>query len=199
MRAHTHDDRAFVDKLVVNTLSRHLSGMCPLPGDVAHSPSVLEREVARGAEEVEREGWAQHDHGPSLGVQSNPLARRTGRGRLSQTAARLKHAAGARELEQRLLREAPDAVYDVVRHMAEACVHQAALRQRVLGKEGVAGREGEGESAGGREDERGGSCVGRQEVSGEGEDGGGGMGYWAAMHVLSDSRSARLLAGRLGL
>ena len=211
-----------MDKLVVNTLSRHLSGMCQLPADVRctpehtldeHTSDVLQDaragaagvEVGRGAGEVEGESLVARDLdvacvGVQLAtVQGNPLARRTGRGRLSQTATRLKHTAGARELEQRLRREAPDALYDVVRHMAEACVHQAALRQRVLGEEGVAGREGEGESMGGREDERGGSCVGRQEVPGEGGDEGGGMGYWEAMHVLSDSRSALLLASRLGL
>jgi len=41
--------------------------------------------------------------------------------------------------------------------------------------------------------------VGRPAGRGGGGPAAGGMGYWEAMHVLSDSRSALLLASRLGL
>jgi hypothetical protein len=89
--------------------------------------------------------------------------------------------------------QAPDALYDVVTRLAEACTEYATLRRRVLGDDGVAEREGvlqEGEVERGRESDsersrsssamevgHGGLSVGgggREGGEGEGEGGEGG-------------------------
>ena len=196
-----HVKQRLVDNVVLATLCgrRRISDRLSPQVDASHPSPDLDAEAAQPWPFFDSEVVDSEEE--STGAGGTQGRARVGRGRLSETAARLRHAAGTMQLAKRRmwpasradesvtrrvgdhndppLRLHEDALYDVLAHVGDAMHMQRALCREVLGNCSL--RPGEDADMPRGHD-------------GVGDARSGRMGYWEAKAVLEDARACRAQA-----
>ena len=196
-----HVKQRLVDNIVLATLCgrRRISNRSSPQVDAPDPSSDLDTEAAQPWPFFDDDvADSEEESTCSGGTQERA---RVGRGRLSETAARLRHAAGAMQLAKRRMRPASladesvtrslsdltdpplrlheDALYDVLAHVGDAMRMQQALCREVLGDRSLRPSE---------------DADMPQGHDGVGDARSGRMGFWEAKAVLEDARACRAQA-----